>query len=383
MIDANLFLDHIYDENIGLSSGVPGSLLSPITNRIVSHESLRYVSAVSEGEAVGIAAGSSLAGKIGVILIQNSGLGNVVNPITSLTNIYKIPVLLIVSHRGDPDSQPDAAQHIIMGKITDSLIDLMGIYRQEFPSNDIDVTSAVSRAFDHMRSTQIPAAFVLKRNMLQSYVHAKDLHQEAFNKNVGEMEENDEPKIVKLKLTDAINKFHFGQDIVISTTGILSRALFQYNDRPQNFYMQGSMGTAAALGLGISLIKSKQRIVVLDGDGAILMRLGSLATVGHYKPSNYIHVVFDNEMYASTGGQPSVSSTVSLSEMALAAGYRRAVTVYSNDSLSYFWEKFHSVEGPIFLHIKLKHIQEQMPSRPSLTPIEITSRFVESINNHI
>ena len=132
MIDAYDFLERIQKENVGLATGVPGSLLSPLTNHIVNTDNVSYISAVSEGEAVGIAAGSSLSGRIGIVLIQNSGLGNIVNPVTSLTNVYKIPFLLIVSHRGDPEKKPDAAQHAIMGKITNSLIDLIGISRHGF-----------------------------------------------------------------------------------------------------------------------------------------------------------------------------------------------------------------------------------------------------------
>ena len=115
MIDAHDFLERIQKENIGLATGVPGSLLSPLTNHIVGIDNFGYISAVSEGEAIGIAAGSSLTGRIGIVLIQNSGLGNIVNPVTSLTNVYQIPFLLIVSHRGDPGKKPDAAQHTIMG----------------------------------------------------------------------------------------------------------------------------------------------------------------------------------------------------------------------------------------------------------------------------
>ena len=379
MIDAHDFLERIQKEDVGLATGVPGSLLSPLTNHIVDFDNLGYINAVSEGEAIGIAAGSSLSGKIGIVLIQNSGLGNIVNPVTSLTNVYKIPFLLIVSHRGDPGKKPDAAQHAIMGKITNSLIDLIGLYRQDFPSDYSEIDTAVSSAFDFMRKESLPAAFVLKRDVLQSYENHAQHNDYAYE--LGVLLSNDESPIISLSIRDVIELLSLDQDICVSTTGIISRELFQVRDRPQNFYMQGSMGTAAALGLGVALNKPNRKVVVLDGDGSILMRLGSLATVGYHKPAHYVHVVLDNEMYASTGGQPSASPAVCLSEMAIAAGYRRAVTVYGADALSYYWNQFqHDEEGPSLLHVKVKRIADKMPPRPTLSPPEIANRFSESIN---
>ncbi len=378
MIDAHDFLERIQKEDVGLATGVPGSLLSPLTNHIVDFDNLGYINAVSEGEAIGIAAGSSLSGKIGIVLIQNSGLGNIVNPVTSLTNVYKIPFLLIVSHRGAPGKRPDAAQHAIMGKITNSLIDLIGIYRQDFPSNHSAINTAVSNAFDFMRNESLPAAFVLKRDVLRSYEYHEKPNDGDYE--LGVLVSSAESPTVSLSIRDSIELLSLDQDICVSTTGIISRELFQVCDRPLNFYMQGSMGTAAALGLGVALNKPNRKVAVFDGDGSILMRLGSLATVGYHKPANYVHVVLDNEMYASTGGQPSAAPAVCLSDVAIASGYRRAITVYGADSLSYYWNQFRHDEGPSLLHVKVKRIADKMPPRPTLSPPEIANRFAESIN---
>lgn len=379
MINANEFLDAVRSYNIGLSSGVPGSLLMPLTNCIMQDDNMHYVNAVSEGEAVGIAAGSSLVGDTGIVLIQNSGLGNIINPVTSLTNIYGIPFLLIVSHRGDPQSKQDAAQHEIMGNITHSLIDLVGMHSQVFPSESADIIPAVSRAFDHINNQLLPAAFVLKRDSLNPFGIIKQTND--LKITPGMLIESNESTKGSLTLRDAIRSLSFGRDLVISTTGIISRELFHICDRSQNFYMQGSMGTAAALGLGIALSRPKRQISILDGDGSLLMRLGSLATVGYYKPSNYLHVVFDNESYASTGGQPSVSPVVSFSDLAIAAGYRNAVTVYGPDSLINYWKQLRDEVGPSLLHVKISkdHIKA-MPSRPSFTPKEIANRFRQSVD---
>ena len=379
MINPNEFLNAVSSYNIGLSSGVPGSLIMPLTNCIVQDDNMHYVSAVSEGEAVGIAAGSSLVGETGIVLIQNSGLGNIINPVTSLTNTYGIPFLLIVSHRGDPQGKQDAAQHEIMGNVTHSLIDLVGIYSQVFPSESADILPAISRAFDHINNQLLPAAFVLKRDSLNPF----DIVKQTNDLKIlpGTLIKNNESTKGSLTLRDAIGSLSFGKDLVISTTGIISRELFHICDRPQNFYMQGSMGTAAALGLGIALSRPKRQISILDGDGSLLMRLGSLATIGYYQPSNYLHVVLDNESYASTGWQPSVSPAVSFSDLAIASGYRNAVTVYDAESLIDYWQQLHDEVGPSLLHVKIsKDRIKAMPSRPALTPKEIANRFRQNVD---
>tara|TARA_B100000029_G_scaffold445892_1_gene466658 strand:- start:4356 stop:5051 length:696 start_codon:yes stop_codon:yes gene_type:complete len=230
-----------------------------------------------------------------------------------------------------------------------------------------------------MNKESLPAAFVLKRDMLQSYEYHEQHNDYVYESGI--LLSNDESPTVSLSIRDSIELLSLNQDICVSTTGIISRELFQVRDRPQNFYMQGSMGTAAALGLGVALNKPNRKVVVLDGDGSILMRLGSLATVGYHKPANYVHVVLDNEMYASTGGQSSAAPAVSLSHMAIASGYRKAITVYGADALSYYWDQLRNNEvGPSLLHVKVKRIADKMPPRPTLSPPEIANRFAESIN---
>ena len=380
MIDASVFVNEIKKYNVGLFSGVPCSLLRPIIDKVILDDNLRYITAVSEGEAVGIAAGSSLSGSPGVVMLQNSGLGNIVNPITSLTNIYKIPCLLIVSHRGDPEGDKDAVQHEIMGRVTEKLLDLMGIYKQIIPNEEKSIKASLKKAFSVMRKTSLPVAFILRKGILESF--KSDFQLSDSQKTPGQLIENKESSKVVLSrrqviedIAKALNK----RDLVISATGLISRELFCTEDRPGNFYMQGSMGTTAAIGLGVALNRAERKVIILDGDGSLLMRMGSLATIGHYQPSNYIHVVLDNSCYDSTGGQKSSSNTLSFSHLAICAGYGRAITVFSSETMLEYFNQFKKRKGPSMLHVKIRKGVDDKPGRPTISPEQIKNRFMEFI----
>jgi phosphonopyruvate decarboxylase len=380
MIDAREFLDALKQRNVGLFVCVPCSLLKPFINHVIVDDALRYVSAVSEGEAVGIAVGSTLTGKTGVVMLQNSGLGNIVNPVTSLTNIYRIPCLIIVSQRGEP-GMTDAIQHSIMGRITGELLDLLDIHRQHFPKTADAVGPAVGRAFDHMRGSGLPSAFVVKRGMVEAFDPEFPLRK--LDRQQTELCTLGEPPDITLSRKEAIKQIidlSDARDLVVSATGMISRELFAYGDRPANFYMQGSMGTAAAIGLGVALNRPDRRMIVLDGDGAVLMRMGSLATVGYCQPRQFLHVVLDNESHDTTGGQPTASPAVDFPGVALASGYRRAATVYGLETLRGCWARFYSLEGPSLLHIKVLKGGDKRIGRPTRTPEGIRDRFMGSVN---
>jgi sulfopyruvate decarboxylase beta subunit len=167
-------------------------------------------------------------------------------------------------------------------------------------------------------------------------------------------------------------------ELVIAANGFLSRQLYSIKDRPQNFYMLGSMGLASSIGLGLSLSAPHRKVVVIDGDGNILMNLGSLATIGHFCPKNLVHVVLDNESYESTGGQPTVSSTAKLEEMAKAAGYKTVKKVSDTDSLKHVFAELSRFEGPTFVLVKIEKGKEET-SRVLIAPEDIKKRFASSI----
>lgn len=379
MINASDFTDELIRRNFGLVSCVPCSLLKPLINQTIMDKNLFYISAVSEGEAVGIAVGSSLAGKTGVVMLQNSGLGNIVNPVTSLTNIYRIPVLFIISLRGEPGIK-EAIQHKIMGKITNNLLELMNIHYENFPEFKDQVVISLEKLQQRMIEHLLPTAFIVRKNKIQACELSKNiLPLTSLNSNYHNEIKHNSDRPTRQRVIKEISKLIKEDDLIISATGGISRELSTECDRPGNFYMQGSMGTTAAIGLGVALIRPDKSVIVLDGDGSVLMRMGSLATVGYYNPTKYIHVVLDNESYETTGGQYSVSSRADLSKIATSAGYRRSVTVSNIEALQDYWQQFYNESGPSFINVKVKKENSQKVKRPSLTPEQICKRFMSAI----
>ena len=249
---------------------------------------IKYIAATSEGEAVGIASGCFLAGSIPVVLMQNSGLGNAINPLTSLNLVYEIPFLILISLRGEPGI-PDAPEHIVMGPITEKMLELIGIEYEFLVESQSHVEEQLARAYRKIVQTNKPCALIVKKGIFES---GHSLPVEA-NKLL--------PRYEAVKTVLSGLK---GNEFIVSTTGMISRELYDIKeDDNKNFYMIGSMGCASSFALGVALQQNDKKVVIFDGDGALLMKLGTLATIGHYKPANLIHILFDNESYESTGGQ--------------------------------------------------------------------------------
>jgi len=170
-----------------------------------------------------------------------------------------------------------------------------------------------------------------------------------------------------------------GDYLVFSTTGMISREIFFIKDRPENFYMLGSMGLVTPLALGVALSKPRKKIIAIEGDGSMFLNLGSLTMVAAEKPSNFWHLVLDNESYESTGGQPSLSEQIDLSHLAKAAGYRHVKKIDSNSSFENEWRKFLKKSGPNFLLVKIKTSRVQEVSRVTFSPEEIKERFRKTL----
>ncbi|MDD3580934.1 MAG: phosphonopyruvate decarboxylase [Desulfobacca sp.] len=345
--------------------GVPCSILKPLISYLENDRSATYIAATSEGEAMGLAAGWTLAGYQPVVLMQNSGLGNAINPLTSLQLIYRLPCLLLVSWRGEP-GRPDAPQHQIMGQITPSLLARLDL-PTEFLSGDAPADRGrVEHLHREMTSRRAPVALIVPRGSLAPGVEAPPrpgyplLRREALG-------------LITELLPD--------QAAVVATTGKISRELFAGGDQAHNFYMVGSMGCASALGLGLALAHPQRQVVIIDGDGACLMKLGNLATIGHYRPRNFIHLVLDNESYDSTGGQPTVSTTIPLEAVAHAAGYVNARRVETATELKEQLSLALAQPGPHFLLVKVASGAVADLDRPRLSPVQVKERFMAFINH--
>jgi phosphonopyruvate decarboxylase len=372
MITADAFLSAARGAGFDFYTGVPCSFLTPLINGVLSDRSARYVGAASEGEAVAIAAGAWLAGRSTVVMCQNSGLGNAVNPLTSLNAPFRIPTLFITTWRGEPGLR-DEPQHELMGQITHDLLRLVGAPPQPFPDEPVGLGPAFAAAADEMAQTGRPVAWVMRKGD----VAESPLDQAPFAPRPAGRRERLEVGGEPPTRAQALLRFLEAVDAdaaVVATTGKCGRELFTLTDCEQHLYQVGSMGGASGMGLGVAL-NTARPVVVLDGDGAALMKLGTLATIGAYGPANLTHVLLDNGVHDSTGGQATVSPGVDFAAVALACGYRYAA---SCDELAGFAEALataRAVGGPAFIHMRIAPGSMEGLGRPTVAPAEVAQRF--------
>jgi phosphonopyruvate decarboxylase len=370
MITADAFIAAASARGFDFYTGVPCSFLTPLINGVLSDRSLRYVGAASEGEAVAIAAGAWLAGRRTVVMCQNSGLGNAVNPLTSLNAPFRIPTLLVTTWRGQP-GLADEPQHEVMGQITHDLIRLMGLGLEDAPNVDDAIGPAFDRALAAMDQTRLPFAWVLKKgdiadtllNQPAPRVRAPG-RRDRFERG-GERPKREQALARILNVVDE-------RTAIVATTGKCGRELFTLADRPQHLYQVGSMGGASGMGLGVALNVDRP-VVVLDGDGAALMKLGSFATIGAYAPKNLIHVVLDNGVHDSTGGQQTVSASVDFAAVALDCGYAYAASCDDLEGFEQAWRG--SNGGPSLIHLRIAPGSMEKLGRPTVSPAEVALRF--------
>lgn len=383
MIRAQQFVEPARELGFDWYAGVPCSFLTPFINYTINDSGLSYISSANEGDALAVAAGAVIGGKRAVVMMQNSGLGNAVNPLTTLAHVFRIPVLVIVTLRGDPKLK-DEPQHKLMGRITGVLLEAMEVPWEYFPDAD-DIEAALHRAQQYMARERRPYAFIMRKGAVTSYAQPP-----AWRKTVTPRAQ---PSLTSpfsrlseecLSRTEALRRIveltNETDTVVIATTGYTGRELFALADRPNHFYMVGSMGCASSLGLGLAMVRPDLRVVVIDGDGAALMRMGNFATLGAYGGPNLVHILLDNEVHDSTGGQATVSAGVAFAKIAEACGYPVAL---QGDDLSLLDTLFagHPGSGPRFAHLKIRPGAPNDLPRPTLTPAEVCRRLMSHIGS--
>ena len=365
MIRTEFFIEKLKENGIDCFAGVPDSLLKNVCAYITDHFDAQHnIITANEGAALGLAAGHYLAtGKPACVYMQNSGEGNIINPLASLTDkeVYNIPVLLLIGWRGRPGVH-DEPQHVKQGKVTTGLLDVMGINYDILSKDEDQADLQIEKA-----------AQALKNNDVYALVIEKDTFQEYKLQNV---EVND----LTLSREEAIQIVASAlkpKDIIVSTTGMISRELFEARTawgqgHERDFLTVGSMGHASQIALGIALEKKDRNVWCFDGDGATIMHMGSLAIVASKKPANYIHVVFNNGAHDSVGGQPTVGLKIDLPAVAKAVGYNATFSVSTKEELdsqlSVLSSQFKA--GPVLLEIKVKKGNRKDLGRPTTTPIE-------------
>jgi phosphonopyruvate decarboxylase len=380
MIEAREFVEAARTEGFTRYTGVPCSFLTPFINYVINDNSLSYVSSANEGDALATAAGAAIGGERSIVMMQNSGLGNAVSPITSLAWVFRIPMIIITTHRGAPGVK-DEPQHELMGKITGELLDTMQVPWEIFPSEAVDIEPALARAREYLQKEQRPYGFIMQKGTVKPHelkknpindVSTRKVHRRSYSSNRPLDSRNKVlNQIIKLTPED--------KTILVATTGFTGRELFATRDRVNQIYMVGSMGCASSLGLGISLARPDLTVVIIDGDGAALMRMGNLATIGTYGGNNLVHLVLDNEVHDSTGAQATVSANVRFADIAAACGY--AVS-YDGDNPELVSDllMMQKANGPRFGHLKIRAgTMENLP-RPDVSPNQVLQRLMQHID---
>ena len=372
MITAPQFIHEAKRLGFDFYTGVPCSFLTPLINGVLNDGTLTYVAATSEGEAVAIAAGAWLAGRQTVVMCQNSGLGNAVNPLTSLNAPFRIPTLLVTTWRGWPGFS-DEPQHAVMGAITQDLLTLIGIEQAPFPVSPEALVPALARAVDRMHARDLPYALVMKKGSVKDE-GLRGVARPAARRGTLVDDPADGPLLSRLAVLEQFLEIADDTTAVIATTGKCGRELFTLADRPQHLYQVGSMGGASAMGLGVALNTTKT-VVVLDGDGALLMKMGNLATIGACAPANFVHIVLDNGVYNSTGGQATVSASVDIAAVAAACGYRYAARCRTAAGFDQALQGALTNAKPALLHVHITPGSLNKLGRPTVRPADVARRF--------
>ena len=364
MVRPSFFIDTLQKHDIDFYAGVPDSLLKNICAYISDHLDNRHnIIAANEGGAVGIAAGYHLAtSKIPVVYMQNSGEGNIINPLASLTDkeVYNIPVLLLIGWRGKPGVH-DEPQHVKQGKVTLPLLDTMGIHYQVLSQEESVAETQIADAVAYMKQTNEVYALVVEKNTFDTYAL-----------------QNKVENTLTLSREEAIQTVAAAigpKDCIVSTTGMISRELFEYRtamgqSHERDFLTVGSMGHASQIALGIALEKPDRHVWCFDGDGAVIMHMGSMAITASKAPVNFIHVVFNNGAHDSVGGQPTVGLDIDVPAIAKAVGYKHAFSVDSAEGLQEILRSPEILEGPTLIQVCVRKGNRKDLGRPTTTPIE-------------
>ncbi|MFX1674601.1 phosphonopyruvate decarboxylase [Paraburkholderia sp. A2WS-5] len=389
MIEAAQFVEAARSRGFEWYAGVPCSFLTPFINYVLQDESLHYVSAANEGDAVALIAGVALAGERGISMMQNSGLGNAVSPLTSLTWTFRLPQLLIVTWRGQP-GVADEPQHALMGPVTPQMLDTMEIPWELFPTQAEAIGPALDRALRHMDETGRPYALVMQKGSVAPFElegggampekHALPVAQSKWTERTP-----DQLPTRQQVLERVIAATPTQSSVVLASTGFCGRELYALDDRANQLYMVGSMGCVTPFALGLALARPDLNVVALDGDGAALMRMGAFATLGAYGPSNLTHVLLDNGVHDSTGGQATVSPQVSFAGVAAACGYAEAVESDDLAALDAVLAGANDaagdsgLNGTRFVRLTIRRGTPDGLPRPTITPPEVKARLMRHI----
>ena len=355
-------LNNFRSAGINFYTGVPDSLLKPfcdcITDKIKKNN---HIIAANEGSAIGLAIGKHIAtNEIPLVYMQNSGLGNAVNPLLSLasSDVYGIPIILMIGWRGEPGVK-DEPQHKHQGKVTISMLECMDIPYILLSEKQDKATEQIKKLVKKAKDLSRPVAIVVKKELFSPYTQKKATNN---------------PRNFLREKAIVLTAEKLGTEpIIVCTTGMASRELFEYRTKnkltlAKDFLTVGGMGHASQIALGLAMSKTHEKIVCFDGDGAVLMHMGSLPIIGQSGCTNFLHIVFNNGVHDSVGGQPTVSKNIDLPKIAIACGYSSALTVSTQQSLIDALDKATNIHGPNFIEVIIDPGNRADVGRPTTTP---------------
>lgn len=375
MIKPELFYNELKANGTDFFTGVPDSLLKNFCAYTTDNTpENNHIIAANEGCATGLAAGYHFAtGKIPLIYMQNSGMGNTVNPLLSLIDpdVYSVPAVLVIGWRGEPGVH-DEPQHVKQGKVTLALLDAMQIPYLILTDDEKELKDQMKKCFDYVKTNNAPFAFVVKKGTFDSYKLKNDI-----------------PVVAQMSREDAIEQIILSSDskaAFISTTGMASRELFELRvkhnmSHESDFLTVGSMGHASQIALAIAMQKPNRNVYCLDGDGASIMQMGGMATVGTRKANNFTHIVLNNGAHDSVGGQPTVGLKINLCSIAKACGYEHVVSVSTADELKKVLQDSDTKNKLSFIEVKIHKGARADLGRPTSTPQENKKALMEFLND--
>lgn len=374
MLAPALVHELIRKQGVGYFAGVPDSLLADFCAYITDHvhESAHVITA-NEGNAVALASGHFLAtGEPALVYMQNSGLGNAVNPLLSLSDeeVYSIPMLLMIGWRGEPGVK-DEPQHVKQGRVMVPMLDAMEIPSFELHAGMDDIEGVVARACSLMRERSAPVALLVRKGAFEKYKLLKTVRTDFPMNREGAV------KCI-VDLLDA-------RDVVVSTTGKTSRELYEYraergDGHGNDFLTVGAMGHTASIAMGVAHGQPGRRVVCIDGDGSALMHMGALAIIGQSGLGNLVHVVVNNGAHDSVGGQPTTGFAIDLVAIAKACGYRHASSVTTAEEVKSAFSAFQGNDGPVLLEIRVNKGARADLGRPKSTPVENRDAFMKRLD---
>lgn len=371
MVDPKIFFEAMLQRGVGFYAGVPDSLLANFCAYVDDYGGReQHLITANEGNAVALAMGFHMATrKVAAVYMQNSGLGNTVNPLTSLadTEVYKVPMLLVLGWRGEPGTK-DEPQHVKQGRITPAQLDVLEIPYWVLDA-DSDIESILDAAFAAMGERNAPVALLVRKD--------------TFAKYNPQFKRPETASWMREAALEALLDLCAADDLIVSTTGKTSREVFELRAKKgqsqRDFLTVGGMGHTSSIALGVAIGQPQRRVVCLDGDGSLLMHMGAIPVIAGFKPRRFVHVLLNNGSHESVGGQSTAASHVDFEQLSKACGYTGYAMASTVESLNVAWQHLGDMTGPVLLEVKIRNGSRDDLGRPTSTVEQNKLAFMAAV----